>query len=664
MKSLNLPHKISSILHFTFYILLIACANPGSGPDGGPYDETPPRVVGMTAPENAGTGGKKGTKITIKFSEAVQVENAQEKVVVSPPQLTPPEISASGKRVKVELLDTLQENVTYTIDFSDAIKDATEGNPLGFFTYVFSTGGEPDSLEVSGKVLAADNLEPQKGMLVGLYPADAPDSAFRTEPMKRVARTNDFGEYCIKGVAPGEYKLVCLQDLDQDYRFSMKGEMIGWARKTVIPSIEIRSRQDTLWKKPGVEIDTIQTVDYTCFLPDDADLLCFKEANQPRHRLKENREDLNRLKFFFTAPSKERPSLRGLNFDDSCLKLEHSPGYDTLTYWICDTTFVNTDSLQFTLTYEATDDSTGLAILQTDTLELTPRVPLERRMKLKAAEDAKWQKALERRHKRGDYSQEEPPPVMVALEGRPNSRISPTSQVTMRFSEPIDTIRRSGIRLMLGPDSAQVEAPYELEQIPHLLRTYELRAEWRPGQHYTLQIDSASVTSVYGHNIAKETCQISVQKLEEYGTVFITIPDADSTTVVQLLDAGGRVVRHQRVIPLGKAQEGSSITGGRAEFYYVAPGSYYYNCFFDHNEDGRWTPGDYDLQRQAEEVYYSPVLLDVKANFDFDQTWRLADLPLSKQKPEALIKQKGQKNTKMGGHEKNEQRKLNKANKK
>lgn len=636
---------------------LLSCANQGSGPDGGPFDETPPRVVGMTPPERVGEAGKKGTKITIKFSEAIQIENAQEKVVVSPPQLTPPEISASGKRVKVELLDSLQEDVTYTIDFSDAIKDATEGNPLGFFTYVFSTGGEPDTLEVSGRVLDAESLEPQKGMLVGLYDADAPDSIFRHEPMKRVARTNDQGEYCIKGVAPGEYKLVCLQDIDQDYRFSMKGEMIGWARSTIIPTTEPATRLDTLWRRPGVEVDTVRTVAYTRFLPDDADLVCFKEQSQPRYKLKENREHPDRLQFYFTAPSKHRPKICGLNFDENQLRLEHSLGYDTLTYWICDTALVNTDSLQFTLTYEATDDSTGLSILTTDTLELTPRMPLERRLKIKAADEAKWLKGLERRHKRGDYSQEVPPPVLMSLDSRPSSRISPTSKVTLSFSEPVEMLLETGIHLMLGPDSTAVEAPYELKQIPHLLRSYELKAEWRPGQQYTLRIDSACVRGVYGHNIGHEACPISVQKTEEFGTVFITIPDADSTTIVQLLDPSGKVVRQQRVIPLHRPQqEGSAITGGRAEFYYVAPANYYYRCFFDHNQDGLWTSGDYDLQRPAEEVYYSPVLLEVKANFDFDQNWRLADLPLSRQKPEALLKNKQKKTSRMGGHEKNVQR--------
>ena len=43
--------------------------------------------------------------------------------------------------------------------------------PLGNYTYSFSTGSEIDTMEVSGYVLEAENLEPIKGIQVGLYPA-------------------------------------------------------------------------------------------------------------------------------------------------------------------------------------------------------------------------------------------------------------------------------------------------------------------------------------------------------------------------------------------------------------------------------------------------------------------------------------------------------------
>ena len=199
-------------------LLLTACANPGGGPDGGPYDETAPRVLAMS-PKMGQTGLKNVKKITLHFSENIKIDNAQEKVVVSPPQMEMPNIQVYGRTVTVELLDSLKPNTTYTIDFSDGIVDATEGNPLGHFTYYFSTAETVDTLQVSGKVLDAFTLEPSKNMLVGLYPAALnPDSLFCTQPFLRVSRTNEAGEFSIKGIAPGQYRIYALGDMDGDVK--------------------------------------------------------------------------------------------------------------------------------------------------------------------------------------------------------------------------------------------------------------------------------------------------------------------------------------------------------------------------------------------------------------------------------------------------------------
>ena len=102
-------------------------------PDGGWFDETPPRVVGAS-PSDKGTNSK-SNKVIISFDEYIKLENASEKVVISPPQIEQPEIKAAGKRIIIELKDSLKDNTTYTVDFSDAITDNNEGNPLGNYTY-------------------------------------------------------------------------------------------------------------------------------------------------------------------------------------------------------------------------------------------------------------------------------------------------------------------------------------------------------------------------------------------------------------------------------------------------------------------------------------------------------------------------------------------------
>ena len=148
-------------------LVLAACASIGS-PDGGAYDETPPKVV-KCQPANMSVNNRE-KKLTLTFDEFIVLENASEKVVVSPPQKEMPEIRTSGKKIHITLNDSLKKNTTYTVDFSDAIVDNNEGNPMGNFTYAFSTGAEIDTMEVSGTLLEAENLEPIKGMLVDCMP--------------------------------------------------------------------------------------------------------------------------------------------------------------------------------------------------------------------------------------------------------------------------------------------------------------------------------------------------------------------------------------------------------------------------------------------------------------------------------------------------------------
>ena len=107
-----LPIIALALFTIHYSLFTISCARMGQ-PDGGWYDDDPPQVVGST-PEDRAT--HINTKIiNIFFDEFIKIDNPSEKVIVSPPQLEMPEIKASGKKIVVELKDTLKENTTYTI---------------------------------------------------------------------------------------------------------------------------------------------------------------------------------------------------------------------------------------------------------------------------------------------------------------------------------------------------------------------------------------------------------------------------------------------------------------------------------------------------------------------------------------------------------------------
>ena len=278
--------------------ILYACASTGT-PDGGPYDETPPKFVRSTPEPNAINNQRK--KISIEFDEFIKIENAAEKVIISPPQSEAPEVKASGKRVLVEFFDSLRENTTYTIDFGDAIFDNNEGNPMGDFAYAFSTGDRIDTMQVSGTVLNAQDLEPIKGIQVGLH-KNLNDTAFTSLPFDRISRTDSRGRFTIKGIAPGKYRIYALKDGNQNYLFDSKTEIIAYSDSLIVPSMEPASRQDTTWNAfDTLKIDTIIKVNYTRFMPDDIVLRAFKEETTIQYLSKSEREQLNRFSLYFSA---------------------------------------------------------------------------------------------------------------------------------------------------------------------------------------------------------------------------------------------------------------------------------------------------------------------------------------------------------------------------
>jgi uncharacterized protein (DUF2141 family) len=606
----------------------VSCARMGS-PDGGWYDDTPPKVVG-SSPEAMGVNVK-SQKVTIYFNEFVKLENAQEKVIVSPPQLETPEIRATGKRITVRLKDSLIANTTYTIDFSDAISDNNENNPMGNYTFTFSTGERIDTFEVSGYALDASNLEPIKGIMVGLYDAETfVDTTFHKLPMMRIARTNGSGRFSIKGVAPGRYYVCALQDADGDFVYGQKSEMIGYSRVAVEPSAKPDVRQDTVWRD-SLHIDRVIRTHYTHFLPDELTLLCFQAPQTDRYCIKTERKDPEKIGFFFTYGHDSLPQLRGLNFEaDSAFVVEASQKRDTVYYWLRDTTLVNQDTLLIEATFMMTD-TLGNLIEKTDTVEALAKVPYAKRFKEKQKDIEKWQKVQERRKKRGLAYDSIMPIKPLEVKLTPTGQMSPDQNVWFEMSTPLASYDASAVHLYSQIDSVWYESPHLFEQTGP--RTFVLKGEWRPGVEYSLEVDSAAFRGIYGRVSNAIKAGLKIRTDDEFSTVIVNLSGYPDTAhvVVQLMDGGDKVVRQ------------TVADGGTAEFFYVKPASYYLRAFIDQNGNSLWDTGKYEEDLQADGMYYYPEPLECKAKWDVTRNWRLDAYKRFQQKPQAITKQKPDK---------------------
>lgn len=703
-----------------FYIILasllvVACANLGS-PDGGPFDETPPKIV-HTSPKYGATQVNV-KKIVLQFDENIKLENATENVIISPPQLEQPEIDAVGKKITIKLLDSIKPNTTYTIDFSDAIKDYNEGNSMGDYAFTFSSGDQIDTMQVSGSVLDASNLEPIKGIMVGVYEvgdsaSDIHDSIFKTKPLERVSRTDAGGHFVIKGLKNAYYRIFALNDQNQNFIYDQKSEMLGFTSRKFIPSSKPDIKPDTIWHD-SIHYDSIIYKGFTHFYPDDLTLCAFTSSVQNRGLLKCERPQLEMFTIMFTAGSDTLPHITGLNFSaDSAFVVDASEKNDTLDYWIRDSLVYNIDTLALQLDYFA-NDTAGQMVLMCDTFYLASKISrakLEKqkqeaweeyakdyrktyRAEMKAKEregnseeqeksvkveggdgsdgdvaldveekspdlkdgkkDSKKKDKKEKKSKIKDEDIEIPPMPEELLELKISpSSLDPDKNVEFVFTEPIDSFDLTKLKFYTKKDSTEIKEDFILRKVENEELRYRLYAEWQPDSTYYLACDTGLFVNIYGKRSMPQQKTIKVGSMDSYSTLFVVLQNADTSAVVQLLNSSDKVVKTIK------------SKNGKSDFYFLKPGTYYMRMFYDHNGNGVWDTGEYDELRQPEEVFYYSKPMELKAQWEITQNFNPNEMPLAKQKPLAITKQKDEKKDK-SKKSKNQQRleeKMNKNNK-
>lgn len=595
-------------LLITFY----SCANIGT-PNGGPYDETPPKYVSSTPVPNQTK--YKGQKVEILFDELVQLDKPSENVIITPPQMEMPVIRSAGKKIVVELKDTLKENTTYTIDFTNSISDNNEKNVFENFSFAFSTGDVIDTLEVSGVLLNAENLEPMPGITIGLH-SNLEDSAFVKLPFDRTSRSDDKGHFTIRNIKPGTYRLYALNDVNRDYKFDQPGEDIAFLDSVVVPTFELTSRQDTIWKD-SLTIDTIRTVGYTRFLPDDVQMRLFKEKFVRQYLQKSERTDDRFFTLRFNSELDTIPVPVPMNFvpaDSSWFYAQKADGGATVHYWLKDSMVWKQDTLQMQITYPKSD-SLNILQPQTDTLSLFMRKrPVEKKKK-----------------KKGD----EPEPIVflgMQIDAPGSMDIFDTISVT--FDEPVLDLKKEMFYLDQKKDTLWNQVDFEFFPDSTNSLNYFIRRPWKYGEEYRLEVDSAAINSLYGKWNDGFSGEFKIKKEDEYGHLYLNINGVDTTAYVELLNTGDAPIRKAKV------------KNGGALFMDLKPDKYYARIVIDTNDNGKWDTGNYAEKRQPEEVFYSPKLYEIMQNWQIEETWDVNSTPLNKQKPLEITKNKPKEATK------------------
>jgi hypothetical protein len=344
------------------------------------------------------------------------------------------------------------------------------------------------------------------------------------------------------------------------------------------------------------------------------------------------------------------PVLTGLNFDaKDAFVVEPNDGNDSICYWIKDSLVYQMDTLALQMDYLYTDSLEQL-VPKRDTIYLANKLTREQREKLAKKEAEEKEKERKKKEKKGESIEPAKTPFLAMNVDAPSS-FDVNRNIALSFEEPVALIDTSAIHLNVKVDSLWEETPFMFVADSLLPRKYEILAEWEPEKEYQLKIDSAAIVGLYGLHTNKVEQTIKVKKLDEYGTLLFNLQGAPSTSVVELLDNSGKVLRRQNV-----------TSENTADFYYLAPNAkYYVRLFNDRNGNGKWDTGNVEQGLHPEEVYYFPKVWEMKANFEFEETWNIHATPVDKQKLDEIKKQKPEETKKVQNKNKERAKKLGRA---
>ena len=599
MKFINkIPFLIVSGL--AWVVIISSCANQGM-PTGGPIDSLPP-VLLSSYPEYKALNFK-GREIRFTYNEYINTSKILEKLVISPPLEKRPTILNRGRGFVLRFGEDLDDDVTYMLDFKDGIVDNNEGNALEDFRFSFSTGSVYDSLRVSGHVLNAFNLEAKENTLVVLHRNLGDSAVFNIRP-SYIAKTDKNGFFMIDNIAAGSYNIFAINDQNNDMKYNKGIEEIAFFDSLIIPFAEYIEEIDTVVSGA----DSFLISGHTHFYPESVFMRYFIEDVSEQFLKTYSRISKYKCDFVFNKPVSDTFDVRLIdNNAENWYLLEPNLEMDSITLWITDTTLASKDTLLMEVSYFQLDTLKQL-VVQKDTLSLhfTPQ------------ED---NSSLRRRKNSTDEEKENaeiPPISQFELITNIGNIFELNSNIEITLPEPIHEFDSARINLFLTGDTLKTRLNYTIMQDSSRFRTYQMVYKWKSGTSYTLEIDSAAFTNIYGITNSKMTKTIKTREEDYYGRVILKLSDVKSPIIAQLL-----MNDNKETVFRSKSVSTSEII----TFDYLAPGKYIVKIIYDDNNNGKWDSGSLLDKLQSERVAYHNEVIKVRSNWDNEINWAIDEKP-------------------------------------
>ncbi len=589
--------RFRAVVLFASVVCVAGCANVVA-PHGGPKDEDPPEVIRSTPP-NYSTHYD-GSDVRIFFNEYVRLHNLHQKMLVSPPLKTMPEVRIRGRSIIMSIDEELEENTTYNFFFGDAIQDITEHNPIPNFQFVVSTGDYVDSLSVRGEVINAFDLKPAEGVYVMMY-----DNIYDSVPYKElpvyISRTDKKGRFEINNMRKNEYMMFALKDLNYNYIYDQPDEKIAFLDSLVVPEYVFPEEEP----ENDEEITADEQQDAEADMQDDEDDV-LKEENDLTDEYRKKETAFYKLRMFKEEDTVQRisavryaePGKLTIEFRipfDSVYVEEYMNPFDRDHEWKIREFSKNRDSL-FIWLNNVDRDSLYLKVWDgdnlIDTVKRSLRVREDRRVR-----SVEPQLTLTSNHRAG----------------RPFNYFD---RFELTTNNPVKTLDTTKIEIFMN-DSIPVESVWK--SFGKANRRFKFDMELEQETEYKFIIPDSTFTDIFGFaNSDTLRASFTTSNYESYGIIMlnVTLPIEEENYILQLLDRQDKILKEKFI-----------NNSGEYLFQHLSPGDYRFKVIHDKNNSGIWNTGNYLRGIQPEPVYIIDEKVSVRQNWEHEVIWDITRQP-------------------------------------
>ena len=178
---------------------------------------------------------------------------------------------------------------------------------------------------------------------------------------------------------------------------------------------------------------------------------------------------------------------------------------------------------------------------------------------------------------------------------------------TLRSSIPLSQIDNSKITI-LNKDSVAVKFT-TLNDVFEQQVVFDFQKE--PLEKYKIKILPGAFTDFFEKKNDSLTYTLDTKNTTDYGNLRVKLENVKQLPIiVELVDKEGKVLYTQYA-------EKSNLVA----FDLIEPALYTLRAIYDENKNKLWDPGSYLEKRQSEAVIYYPKTIDVRQNWDVEQSF-------------------------------------------